>query len=129
MFTINNLSPRVNNIQWNIIPTDIINSYSWLIYIHLPNSLILENRFAKHVHFPTKLSHFTVFHNWFFMCIPTTVQVLTIIGYRNGLTNFRTSVMMLLFLSRPIGIHCPLSTMDTTYQTSSGAGRLYNIRI
>ena len=45
-------------------------------------------------------------------------------GYPNGVTKFRISVITSLLLFRPIGNHCGVSTMDTTYQTSNGAGRL-----
>lgn len=51
--------------------------------------------------------------------------ILTIIGYRSGFKKFTRSVMKSLLLLRPIGNHCGLSAaMDTTYQTSNGAGRL-----
>ena len=51
--------------------------------------------------------------------------ILTITGYCSGFKKFIMSVMTLLSLLRPIGNHCGLSAaMDTTYQTSNGAGRL-----
>ena len=51
--------------------------------------------------------------------------ILTTMGYRSGFKKFIMSVMKSLLLLRPIGNHCGLSVaMDSTYQTSNGAGRL-----